>query len=190
MKSNSKFSKFKEFTKGALFGPEEENENVNSNETSESTNYGGDYEKDYSGGYVFEDLNSSSSYSNQNYSSYQSSAGSGLGSTFDTSKSSGSNLYKMGVSKPKFKLSILRLEKLEDAVKVADNILSGNTITLVDFHHVQKDVMRRIIDFLDGVRYTCGAKMESVADYTYVVVPKDVELTGDLFNNIDTTNLD
>ena len=49
--------------------------------------------------------------------------------------------------------------------------------------------MRRIIDFLDGVRYTCGAQMENVADYTYVVVPKDVELTGDLFNKIDTTNL-
>ena len=143
---------------------------------------------DYSSNYTFEDVNSSS-YSGSGYASYSSGA-SGTGASYDSAKTSGSNLYKMGSSKPKFKLSILRLEKLEDAVKVADNMLSGSTITLIDFHYVQKDVMRRIIDFLDGVRYTCGAKMENVADYTYVVVPKDVELTGDLFNKIDTTNLD
>lgn len=184
MKDNSKFSKFKAFTKGALFGPEEENEQFN--EGAESNNTYGDYENGYSSGYSFEDVNSSS-YSGSSYSTY--SSGSDLGSSFDSAKSSSSNIYKMGTSKPKFKLSILRLEKLEDAVKVADNILSGSTITLVDFQHVQKDVMRRIIDFLDGVRYTCGAQMENVADYTYVVVPKDVELTGDLFNKIDTTNL-
>lgn len=183
MKDNSKLSKLKAFTKGALFGPEEENEQMN--EGTENNSYG-DYEKSYSSGYSFEDM-SSSSYSSPSYSSYA--GGSDLGSGFDTSKASSGNLYKMGGAKPKFKLSILRLEKLEDAVKVADNILSGSTITLVDFQHVQKDVMRRIIDFLDGVRYTCGAQMENVADYTYVVVPKDVELTGDLFNKIDTTNL-
>lgn len=92
-------------------------------------------------------------------------------------------------SKPKFRLSILRLERLEDAVKVADNIMTGNTITLIDLRSVPRDIVRRIIDFIDGVRYTCDAKMEIVADYTYVVVPKDVELTGDLLSQIDTSNL-
>lgn len=185
----SKFAKFKEFTKGALFGTDEDyEENLQEVESEDND----DYEKDYStsGSYNFEDVNSSYTNSTSSYASYSSSTSSNLGSSYSTPKASSSNLYKMSGTKPKFKLSILRLEKLEDAVKVADNILSGNTITLLDFHYVQKEVMRRIIDFLDGVRYTCGAKMENVADYTYVVVPKDVELTGDLFNKIDTTNLD
>lgn len=92
-------------------------------------------------------------------------------------------------SKAKFKLSILRLERLEDAVKVADNIMEGNIITLIDLRSVPREIVRRIIDFIDGVRYTCEAKMEIVADYTYVVVPKDVELAGDLLSQIDTSNL-
>lgn len=184
----SKFAKFKEFTKGAIFGTDEDYEEDLQEVESEDN----DYEKDYStsGSYNFEDVNSSYTNSTSSYASYSSNSSSNLGSSYSTPKTSTSNLYKMSSAKPKFKLSILRLEKLEDAVKVADNILSGNTITLLDFHYVQKEVMRRIIDFLDGVRYTCGAKMENVADYTYVVVPKDVELTGDLFNKIDTTNLD
>lgn len=134
-----------------------------------------------------------SSYSSQpSYkSSYSSSSTSSANASFGYSSysdSTSSTLYKVD-NKSKFRLSILRLEKLDDAVKVADEIMSGNTITLVDLRCVQKETVRRIIDFLDGVRYTCEAKMEIVADYTYVVVPKDVELSGDLFSQIDTSSL-
>lgn len=129
------------------------------------------YKSSYSSG-------SSSSASSSSFGSY---------SAYNESSSSGT-IYRMD-GKSKFRLSILRLEKLDDAVKVADEIMSGNTITLVDLRCVQKETVRRIIDFLDGVRYTCEAKMEIVADYTYVVVPKDVELSGDLFSQIDTSSL-
>lgn len=139
--------------------------------------------------------NSYSSYSSQSsykpsYSSMSSSStgSSSAGYSSYSESSNGGTIYRMD-NKSKFRLSILRLEKLDDAVKVADEIMSGNTITLVDLRCVQKETVRRIIDFLDGVRYTCEAKMEIVADYTYVVVPKDVELTGDLFSQIDTGSL-
>ena len=152
--------------------------------------------KSYSFGY--EDIDSSTYQGNSSSYSYAQSSQNKTSSAnidFDSqsvqpsaSSSSATNIYKMS-SKPKFRLSILRLEKLEDAVKVADDILSGNTITVVDLRSMQKEISRRIIDFLDGVRYTCGAKMEIVADYTYVVVPKDVELTGDLFSQIESNNV-
>ena len=128
-----------------------------------------------------------SSYSSGSGSSSSSSSYGGYSSSYGDTASSGT-IYRMD-GKSKFRLSILRLEKLDDAVKVADEIMSGNTITLVDLRCVQKDTVRRIIDFLDGVRYTCEAKMEIVADYTYVVVPRDVELSGDLFSQIDTGSL-
>lgn len=128
-----------------------------------------------------------SSYSSGSGSASSSSSYGGYSSSYGDTASSGT-IYRMD-GKSKFRLSILRLEKLDDAVKVADEIMSGNTITLVDLRCVQKDTVRRIIDFLDGVRYTCEAKMEIVADYTYVVVPRDVELSGDLFSQIDTGSL-
>lgn len=135
-------------------------------------------------------VSSASSYSSSTYKpSYSASSSSASSTGYSSySESAGAAIYKME-NKSKFRLSILRLEKLDDAVKVADEIMSGNTITLVDLRCVQKETVRRIIDFLDGVRYTCEAKMEIVADYTYVVVPKDVELSGDLFSQIDTGSL-
>ncbi|MDD6022403.1 MAG: cell division protein SepF [Acutalibacteraceae bacterium] len=198
MKDNgSKFSRFKAFAKGVLRDPDEdydEDENEGADEKRESYREDSrDDERSYgrkSGyDYDYEDFSSSSSYSFGSGETGSTGFGSSASDAFGGSGDSASgNIYKMS-SRPKFRLSILRLERLEDAVKVADNILTGNTITLIDLRSVPRDIVRRIIDFIDGVRYTCEAKMEIVADYTYVVVPKDVELTGDLLSQIDTSNL-
>ncbi|MGN1348848.1 MAG: hypothetical protein ACI4VI_07880, partial [Acutalibacteraceae bacterium] len=84
-----------------------------------------------------------SSYSSGSGSSSSSSSYGGYSSSYGDTASSGT-IYRMD-GKSKFRLSILRLEKLDDAVKVADEIMSGNTITLVDLRCVQKDTVRRII---------------------------------------------
>lgn len=197
---NKKTSMFKSFIRGALKTPEdddideyEEKERAGSSDSyKDSYDYDSKSKNDYSSYYDFDDYSSSSKSSSTSSRSFASSDSSSSYSSSDTfgkySDTSSSNIYNMS-SKPKFRLSILRLERLEDAVKVADNILTGNTITLIDLRSVPRDIVRRIIDFIDGVRYTCDAKMEIVADYTYVVVPKDVELTGDLLSQIDTSNL-
>lgn len=206
MKDEIKTSRAKAFFKGVFKTPEEieydQDEREKAGDTQTST-YTDEYERytktdtkpktDYSGSYYdFDDYSSSTKPSSSTTSA---SYTFGKSDTYKTSGTFGTktetashNIYKMD-DKPKFRLSILRLDKLEDAVKVADGILTGNTITLIDLRSVPRDIVRRIIDFIDGVRYTCGAKMEIVADYTYVVVPKDVELTGDLLSQIDTSNL-
>lgn len=200
---NKMFSRIKAFAKGAMSSPDEYDDDIeeresagrNSESYSDSYNADSSYSSRKSSGYSAFDFDDYSSSSNQSSStSYSfgsndvSSSSFGASDTFGSSSESASNIYKMS-SKAKFKLSILRLERLEDAVKVADNIMEGNIITLIDLRSVPREIVRRIIDFIDGVRYTCEAKMEIVADYTYVVVPKDVELTGDLLSQIDTSNL-
>lgn len=148
----------------------------------------------YSSSHDFEDFSSTSSTGAS--SQYRPRATYGATDTTRTSSSYSpssdkfsSNIYRMDSATQKLKLTILRLERLEEAVKVADCITEGNTIALVDFRNVQRDVFRRIVDFIDGVRYTCGAQMESIADYIYVLFPSDIELTGDLLNQIDTGDI-
>ena len=93
------------------------------------------------------------------------------------------------VSTHKFKFSIIKFEKIENAVIAADQMLSGNTVTLIDLHDIPENTAKRVIDFLDGVRYTCNARIESIADLTYVILPDTVELTGDFSSQVDTNGL-
>lgn len=202
--SGKRFSKLKAFAKDAFSSQDYDyhNDEYYQEDNDSYDKVGAKSEMSFEDESSYSNSSSSTSYSasGTSYSpqSYTPSYASGSSSTSSASSSSfgyssysesnGGTIYKMN-NKSKFRLSILRLEKLDDAVKVADEIMSGNTITLVDLRCVQKETVRRIIDFLDGVRYTCEAKMEIVADYTYVVVPKDVELSGDLFSQIDTGSL-
>ena len=38
---------------------------------------------------------------------------------------------------------------------------------------------RRIIDFLSGVAYANGGKIKKVASSTFIIIPNNVDLTGD-----------
>lgn len=190
--SSKRFSKLRAFAKDA-FSSQDYNDNDYYADDEDSYEKAGPaktddaFEETEKRSYPHQSTYSSSySFDTEKSSSFSSSGSAGYSARSDSYGKS--TIYKMN-GKAKFRLSILRLEKLDDAVKVADEIMSGNTITLVDLRCVQKETVRRIIDFLDGVRYTCEAKMEIVADYTYVVVPKDVELSGDLFSQIETGSL-
>ncbi len=197
-----RFSKFKSI-RDSLFNNEEIDEDYpeyeNENEESAGGSYGDDDLKDIFNensssskpSFKFDDVSSSStrssSTSNAGGSSatgYGYSSGSSRSSSYSPRSSSRSNVYSMN-NQPKIKLALLKLEKIEDAVRVADEILNKDTIILFDLSAVSPELKRRIIDFIDGVRYTCGAKIKTVADYTYLVVPEYIELTGDLFKKIN-----
>ena len=193
--SSKRLSKLKAFARDALSGQDNRDSDYYKDDDDSYEKIGSKYDGDEYEDSAPSSYSGYSSYSSQSafkpsYSPAETPSDTSFGYSSSSAdfKTESSQLYRVDKNS-KFRLSILRLEKLDDAVKVADEIMSGNTITLVDLRCVQKDTVRRIIDFLDGVRYTCEAKMEIVADYTYVVVPRDVELTGDLFSQLDTGSL-
>lgn len=66
----------------------------------------------------------------------------------------------------------------EEARDIADELLRRHTVVL-NLEKTEKDVSRRIIDFLSGVAYANNGKIQKVATKTYIVTPYDVEVSGD-----------
>ena len=50
---------------------------------------------------------------------------------------------------------------------------------LVINYLTNKDMARRILDFLSGVAYANRGKIKRVATNTYIIIPSNVDLTGD-----------
>ena len=48
-----------------------------------------------------------------------------------------------------------------------------------NYEETEKDVARRIVDFLSGVAYANNGKIQKVATRTFIVTPYDVEISGD-----------
>ena len=66
----------------------------------------------------------------------------------------------------------------EETRAIADELLKMHTVVL-NLENTEKDVSRRIIDFLSGVAYANGGKIKRVATNTYIIIPYNVDLTGD-----------
>lgn len=66
----------------------------------------------------------------------------------------------------------------EETCAIADELLKMHTVVL-NLENTNKDVSRRIIDFLSGVAYANGGKIKRVATSTFIITPYNVDLTGD-----------
>ena len=61
---------------------------------------------------------------------------------------------------------------------------------MLNLETTQKDVARRIIDFLSGVAYANGGKIKRVATDTFIITPYNVDLTGDdLLDEIESNGM-
>lgn len=77
----------------------------------------------------------------------------------------------------------------KDITTIADELIKRNTVIL-NVEQTNKDVARRIIDFLGGVAYAHNGKVSRVAEDTYIVMPSNVKLSGeDVMDEVESDNI-
>ena len=62
-----------------------------------------------------------------------------------------------------------------DAQQLADRFKADQPV-IVNLQTANRDLARRIIDFVSGLCYALGGKMEKVADHVYLLAPSHVNL--------------
>jgi len=74
-------------------------------------------------------------------------------------------------------------DRFESAADIADHLKADRTVIL-NLEQTNKDVARRMVDFLSGVAYAKEGRIQKIANSTYLIIPCNVELIGDLVNEI------
>ena len=79
----------------------------------------------------------------------------------------------------KLQVGIFKPERFgEETRSIADELMKTHTVVL-NLEDTNKDMARRILDFLSGVAYANIGKIKIVATNTYIIIPSNVDLTGD-----------
>ena len=86
------------------------------------------------------------------------------------------------------KVVLVKPERFENASEIADHLKEKRTVVL-NLESTNKDVARRLIDFLSGVAYAGEGKIKKVAANTYIITPYHVELEGDLIDELESSGL-
>ena len=83
---------------------------------------------------------------------------------------------------------LCRPEKYESAAEIADHLREKRTVVL-NLEQTNKDVARRLIDFLSGVTYAQDGKIKKIAVNTYLITPYNVAFMGDLIDELENNGL-
>ncbi|MGN0557200.1 MAG: cell division protein SepF [Acutalibacteraceae bacterium] len=74
---------------------------------------------------------------------------------------------------------LVKPESFQDATSIADHLNQKRTVVL-NLESTNKEISRRLVDFLSGVAYANQGQLKRVANSTFIVTPFNVDIMGDL----------
>lgn len=83
---------------------------------------------------------------------------------------------------------LVKPERFEDASSIADHLREKRTVVL-NLESTNKEIARRLLDFLAGVSYAQEGKIKKVAVSTYIITPYNVDILGDLIDELENNGL-
>ena len=83
---------------------------------------------------------------------------------------------------------LVKPERFENASEIADHLREKRTVVL-NLESTNKDIARRLVDFLSGVAYAADGKIKKVAANTYIIPPYSVDIMGDLIDELENNGL-
>ena len=83
---------------------------------------------------------------------------------------------------------LVKPEKYENVSEVADHLRDKRTVVL-NLESTNRDVARRLLDFLGGVAYANDGKIKRIAQSTYLITPYNVEIQGDVIDELESNGL-
>ncbi|MDD2418035.1 MAG: cell division protein SepF [Oscillospiraceae bacterium] len=83
---------------------------------------------------------------------------------------------------------LVKPERFDDASAIADHLNAKRTVVL-NLEGANKDVARRILDFLSGVAYANDGQIKKVANCTFIITPYNVGIMGDLLDELENNGL-
>ena len=83
---------------------------------------------------------------------------------------------------------LVKPERCENAREIADHLREKRTVVL-NLESTNKEIARRLLDFLSGVAYANEGKIKKVAISTYIITPYNVDILGDLIDELENNGL-
>ena len=102
-------------------------------------------------------------------------------------RSSSDNVVNINTT-TQLQVVLVKPEKFDDASSIANHLRDKRTVVL-NLESANKDIARRLVDFLSGVAYALEGKIKKVAVSTYIITPYNVDIVGDLMDELENSGM-
>ena len=83
---------------------------------------------------------------------------------------------------------LVKPDRFDTVSEIADHLRDKKAVVL-NLESTNKDVARRLVDFLSCVAYALDGKIKKVAISTYILTPFNVEIVGDLVEELENSGV-
>ncbi|MGM9599377.1 MAG: cell division protein SepF [Faecousia sp.] len=91
-------------------------------------------------------------------------------------------------SNAQLQVVLVKPDRFDQVSDIADHLRDKKALVL-NLESTNKDVARRLVDFLSGCAYALDGKIKKVAISTYLITPYNVNVTGDLVEELETSGM-
>lgn len=79
-------------------------------------------------------------------------------------------------------------DRFDTVSEIADHLRAKHAVVL-NLEATNKDVARRLVDFLSGCAYALDGKIKKIALSTYLITPYNVDIVGDVIDELENSGL-
>ncbi len=83
---------------------------------------------------------------------------------------------------------LARPDRFEQAAELADHLREKRAV-VVNMEAADKDLTRRVVDFLSGCAYALDGRVKKVAVSTFLATPYNVDIVGDIIDELENSGL-
>ena len=83
---------------------------------------------------------------------------------------------------------LVKPDRFDNVSEIAEHLREKHAVVL-NLEQTNKDVARRLVDFLSGCAYALDGKIKKVAISTYIITPYNVDIVGDLIDELENSGM-
>lgn len=104
----------------------------------------------------------------------------------DENKKKKGTLFSLPNQK-QMRVVVMEPTKFDDVQGIADNLKNRRSV-IVNLESADKELSRRVVDFINGTTYALNGTIEKVGAEIFLFVPSNVDVTSELRNEKETEN--
>ena len=104
------------------------------------------------------------------------------------SASGGKVVNLHNASPSQLQVILVKPDRFDSVGEIATQLREKHAVVL-NLESASKDVARRLVDFLSGAAFVLDGKIKKVAVSTYIIAPYNVDLVGDLLDELETNGM-
>ena len=83
---------------------------------------------------------------------------------------------------------LVKPDRFDNVSDIAEHLRNKHAVVL-NLEATNKDVARRLVDFLSGCAYALDGKIKKIAISTYIITPYNMDIIGDLLDELESSGV-